>query len=143
MFLAPFNRVIKEEKMAEEVVVPGETTIDDEVVASIAGLAAMEVKGVANLGKSSIRRMMAEALGGAEGKARTGVAVEVGKREAIVDLQLDVTYGFNIPNIVTEVRKKVASRLLEIAGLVAKEINVRIVSIEFPEKTQEKAKKVE
>ena len=129
--------------MVEEVVVPGETTIDDEVVASIAGMAAMEVKGVANLGKSSIRRMMAGALGGAEGRARMGVGVEVGKKEAIVDLQLDVTYGFNIPNIVTEVRKKVASRLLEIAGLVAKEINVRIVSIEFPEKTQEKARKVD
>jgi uncharacterized alkaline shock family protein YloU len=80
--------------MAEEVVIPGETTIE----------------------------------------ARRGVDVEVGKKEAIVDLQLDITYGFNIPNIVAEVREKVASRLLEIAGLIAKEINVRIVSIEFPEK---------
>jgi len=134
MFVALFNRVAKEEKMAEEIVVPGETTIEDDVVASIAGIAAMEVEGVANLGKSSIRRMVAGVLGGAEGRARRGVDVEVGKKEAIVDLQLDVTYGFNIPNIVAEVRKKVASRLLEIAGLIAKEINVRIVSIEFPEK---------
>jgi len=58
----------------------------------------------------------------------------VGKKEAIIDLQLDITYGFNIPNIVAEVREKVASRLLEIAGLIAKEINVRVVSIEFAEK---------
>jgi uncharacterized alkaline shock family protein YloU len=129
--------------MAEEVVVPGETTIDDEVVASVAGLAAMEVEGVAHLGKSAVRRLMAEALGGAEGKARAGVEVEVGKREAIVDLMLGVKYGFNIPNLVAEVRKKVSSRVLEIAGLVAKEINVHVISIEFPEKTQEKVKKVE
>ena len=67
----------------------------------------------------------------------------MGKREAIVDLTLGVKYGFNIPNIIAEVRRKVASRLLEIAGLVAKEINVRVVSIEFPEKTQEKVQKVE
>jgi len=127
--------------MSEESVVPGESIIEDEVVASIAGTAAKEVEGVANLGKSSVRRLVAGAIAGAGGKARQGVSVEVGHKEAIVDLQLDVIYGFNIPNIVTEVRKKVASRLLEIAGLIAKEINVRIVSIEIPEKKP--AKKVE
>jgi uncharacterized alkaline shock family protein YloU len=129
-----YNRVAKEEQMAGEVVIPGETIIEDDVVASIAGIAAMEVEGVANLGKSSIRRMVAGVFGGAEGRARRGVDVEVGKKEAIIDLQLDITYGFNIPNIVAEVREKVASRLLEIAGLIAKEINVRVVSIEFAEK---------
>ena len=127
--------------MSEESVVPGESIIEDEVVASIAGIAAKEVEGVANLGKSSVRRLVAGAIAGAGGKARQGVSVEVGHKEAIVDLQLDVIYGFNIPNIVTEVRKKVASRLLEIAGLTAKEINVRIVSIEIPEKKP--ARKVE
>jgi uncharacterized alkaline shock family protein YloU len=127
--------------MSEESVVPGESIIEDEVVASIAGTAAIEVEGVANLGKSSVRRFVAGAVAGAGGKARQGVSVEVGHKEAIIDLQLDVIYGFNIPNIVTEVRKKVASRLLEIAGLTAKEINVRIVSIEIPEKKP--ARKVE
>ena len=127
--------------MSEESVVPGESIIEDEVVASIAGTAAIEVEGVANLGKSSVRRFVAGAVAGAGGKARQGVSVEVGHKEAIIDLQLDVIYGFNIPNIVTEVRRKVASRLLEIAGLTAKEINVRIVSIEIPEKKP--ARKVE
>jgi uncharacterized alkaline shock family protein YloU len=46
---------------------------------------------------------------------------------------LVIVYGFNIPKIVAEVRKKVASRLMEISGLVAKEINVVVASIEFPE----------
>ena len=120
--------------MDEEFVVAGEALIEDDVVASIAGMAAREVEGVANLGKSLVRRMVSGAVSGAGGKARHGVTVEVGKKEAIVDLQLDVIYGLNIPNIVTEVRKRVATRLMEIAGLTAKEINVRVVSIEFPEK---------
>jgi len=115
----------------------GETTIEDDVVASIAGLAAREVEGVASLGKSSVRRMVTEALAGAGDKARLGVEVEVGKKEAIVDLTLGVTYGYNIPNIITEVRRMVASRLLEITGLVAKEINVHVVGIEFPQKKEE------
>jgi len=123
--------------MAEESIA-GEIIIDDDVVASIVGLAAREVEGVAQLGKSSVQRAVSGALSGAEGKARHGVSVEVGKEEAVIDLQLDVIYGFNIPNIVTEVRKKVASRLLEIAGLHAKEINVHVVNIEFPEKAPQK-----
>ena len=116
----------------------GETIIGDEVVASIAGLAAKEVEGVASLGKSSVRRAITERLGSVEGKARAGVQVQVGKREAIVDLQLGVIYGFNIPNIVNEVRKKVYSRLMEITGLVAKEINVQVVGVEIPEKKPSK-----
>jgi len=115
-------------------VIAGETIIDDSVVASVAGLAASEIKGVAHLGKSAVQRMVAGVVTGTKGKARQGVSVEVGHKEAIVDLQLDVIYGFNIPTIVTEVRKKVAARLLEITGLIAKEINVRVVNIEFPEK---------
>ena len=120
--------------MEEEFTVPGESTIEDDVVASIAGIAAKEVEGVANLGKSQDLIIKQERVKHVGGKARHGVSVEVGHKEAIVDLQLDVIYGFNIPNIVTEVRKKVATRLKEITGLIAKEINVRVVSIEFPEK---------
>lgn len=120
--------------MAEEKgAVAGETTIDDAVLASIAGVAAKEVEGVASLGTSSIRRTLAERVGGAREQAR-GVAVEAGKREAILDLTLNVIYGFSIPKIVVEVRKKVADRLQELAGLVAKEINVNVVGIEFPER---------
>jgi uncharacterized alkaline shock family protein YloU len=132
----------RKEKMDKEVTA-GETTIDDSVVASIAGLAAGEIEGVAHLGKSLVRSRIAEVVTGAEGKARQGVSVTVGHKEATVDLQLDVIYGFNIPTIITKVRKMVATRLLEIAGLVAKEINVRIVGIEFPEKAPEKGKKIQ
>lgn len=119
----------------------GEVTIADEVVASIAGVAAKEVEGVASVGKGTVRRMLAERLGGAEGKAR-GVEVEVGTIEAIVDLSLNVVYGFNIPKIIAAVRGKVASRLFDLAGLDAKEINVHIVGIDFPEKAEKPEKRV-
>ena len=132
----------RKEKMDKEVIA-GETIIDDAVVASIVGLAAAEIEGVAHLGKSAVRRAVTDALSGTGGKARQGVSVEVGHKEAIIDLQLDVIYGYNIPTILTEVRKNVATRLKEITGLIAKEINVRVVSIEFPEKSKEKVSKVQ
>ncbi len=133
---------IKEQEMAarmedlaklEEIEVGGETDIQDEVIAAIAGVAAREVEGVASLGTSSIRAAIAERVGGREERAR-GVGVEAGRREAILDIDLRVLYGYSIPETVVEVRHNVAARLLTLCGLVAKEINVDVVGIEFPER---------
>ncbi len=124
---------MSEEKRHEHGFV-GETIIGDEVVASIAGMAAQEVEGVGSLGRSTVRRALSGAFSDAAERARSGVAVEVGKRECIVDLQLNVHYGYSIPNIINEVRKKVAARLLEFTGLIAKEINIRVVGIDVPQR---------
>ncbi|MFC1924015.1 Asp23/Gls24 family envelope stress response protein [Chloroflexota bacterium] len=114
--------------------VGGETNIDDEVIAQIAAVAAKEVEGVAeDMGEGSIRRSLSEMVGSSEKRAR-GVEVEAGKMEAIIDLTLKVIYGYSIPKIILEVRKNVATRLLEMVGLVAKEINVDVVGIEFPDR---------
>lgn len=125
---------LEELEKVGEVSVAGEANIADDVIASIAGIAAKEVEGVASLGASSIRRALAERFGAAEKRAR-GVEVEAGKKEAIVDLTVNVIYGYNIPTIIVGLRRNVATRLLELCGLVAKEINIKIVGIEFPEKT--------
>jgi uncharacterized alkaline shock family protein YloU len=115
-----------------EQTVEGTTSIADEVVANIAGVAAREVKGVSKLGASSIRRTIVERLGAGGAKPR-GVEVEVGKKEAIVDMNITVLYGHNIPDVADRVRKNVAERLQNLCGLVAKEVNLNIVAIDFPE----------
>lgn len=118
---------------SKETQVAGETTIDDGVLASIAGVAAREVEGVAGLGTSSVTTGLTERITGKDSRAR-GVMVESGKKEAILDLTIKVIYGFSIPNIVAEVRQRVADRLLQMTGLQAKEINIKVVDIEFPER---------
>jgi uncharacterized alkaline shock family protein YloU len=117
----------------EEIQVGGGTEINDEVIGSIAGVATREIEGVSSLGTSSIRRSLAERVGGAEQKAR-GVAVEAGRREAILDIDLRVVYGYSIPETVVKVRHNVARRVLELCGLVAKEININVIGIEFPDR---------
>jgi uncharacterized alkaline shock family protein YloU len=104
-------------------------------------MAAQEGPGFGNLGQSAVRRALTGWYADQAEKARTGVTVEVGKRECIVDLQFSVQYGRNIPTVIEEVRKKVASRLLEYTGLIAKEINIRVVGIEVKE--QKPAPRVE
>ena len=119
----------------QEIQVGGVTNIEDEVIGAIAGMAAREVDGVSSLGTSSIRRTISERVGGHERRAR-GVAVEAGKREAALDVDLNVVYGHSIPEVIVKVRQNVARRVLELCGLVAKEINVNVVGMEFPERMQ-------
>jgi uncharacterized alkaline shock family protein YloU len=124
---------LAELQQLREIEVGGATEINDEVIAAVAGVAAREIEGVSQLGSTSLRRTIAERVGSRESRAR-GVEVEAGRREAILDVDLQIVYGFSIPETVVEVRQNVARRVLEICGLVTKEININVVGIEFPER---------
>jgi uncharacterized alkaline shock family protein YloU len=124
-------RKLDEISKLEEIAVGGTTNIQAEVIAAIAGIAVQSVEGVASLGETSLGRNIRERAAGSERRAR-GVAVEVGRREVIVDLNLRVIYGYSIPTIVVKVREAVADRLVNLCGLLAKEINVKVTGIEFP-----------
>jgi len=124
-------RKMDEINKLEEISVGGTTNIQPEVIAAIAGIAAQSVEGVASLGETSLGRNIRERVGASERRSR-GVEVEVGRREVIVELSLRVIYGYSIPTIVVKVREAVADRLVNLCGLLAKEINVRVASIEFP-----------
>lgn len=126
---------LQEVDQMEELEVGGETSIEDNVIGAIAGVAAKEVDGVSTLGKQSLRRSIAEKVGGAEKRAR-GVGVEAGRREAILDLEMTVLYGYSIPEMVIKVRTVVAQRVLELLGLVTKEININVVGLDFPDRVQ-------
>ena len=110
--------------------IAGQTTISDQVIEAIAGTAALEIEGVTSLGSNSVRRLIAERLGGAQRRAR-GVGVVSGRREAIVDIEIKVAYGFSIPAIAQQVRESVSLRVLDICGLVTKEINITVTAVEF------------
>ncbi|MCE2405376.1 MAG: Asp23/Gls24 family envelope stress response protein [Dehalococcoidia bacterium] len=124
---------IEELRRLDEIPVGGMTNIQPEVIGAIAGVATQSVDGVASLGTTSLRRTLSERLGGAERRAR-GVEVEVGTREAILDISVRIAYGHSIPTVVAAVRRAVAANLLALCGLVAKEINVRVVGMEFPDR---------
>ena len=114
-----------------EIEIGGVTRIDDQVIAAVVAVAARNVDGVSSLGTASFRRSVAERVGGTNYSGR-GVAVEAGQREAILDVQLKLVYGFRIPEVVTNVRRNVARQVLDIFGMVAKEININVVGIDYP-----------
>ncbi len=112
--------------------VGGETSIDDDVISSVAVIAAGEVQGVASLGTSSIRRTWVE-IPSDIGKVGTAQGSE--KEEVVVNLTLNAIYGYRIPDIVSQIRMRVADRLQDLIGISAREINIEVADIEFPERT--------
>lgn len=112
----------------------GQTKISDGVVAKIAGLAAREVEGVHSLLNRGLQQTV---VGLARAVARqqnrdAGVLVEVGEKEAAVDVFLCAEYGVNIPAVAAAVRNNIVNRVETMTGLIVKEVNVEILDLYFP-----------
>jgi uncharacterized alkaline shock family protein YloU len=111
----------------------GQTTIADSVVTKVAGLAAGEVPGVYELGAGAARAVGAVTQKVGLGDSRSqGVSVEVGEREAAVDLTLVIEYGESIPQVAEDVRQQVVKRVEGITGLKVVEVNISVNDLYFP-----------
>ncbi|MET9447393.1 Asp23/Gls24 family envelope stress response protein [Streptomyces cinerochromogenes] len=118
----------------------GKTTIADGVVAKIAGMAAREVPGVYSLGAGMARALGAvreRVPGGAGGAVTRGVKVEVGERQAAVDLDVVVEYGVSIVDVAGGVRTSVISALERMTGLEVVEVNIAVDDVHLPEEEEQ------
>src|SRR4051812_19891080 len=104
----------------------GRTGIADSVVAKIAGIAAREISGVHDMGTGASRAFGAlkEKLpvGGNAPNPTQGVKVEVGERQAAIDLDLIVEFGVAIPDLAQSVRNNVVERVQRMTGLDVTEV---------------------
>ncbi len=118
----------------------GTTTIQKPVVNAIVGIAAQEVEGVTMShggtrlpGDSSptVGEFVDNVTGGAN---RTrGLSVEVGERQAAVDLTVNVAYGSSIPQLTEAVRRRVIERVESLTGLEVSEVNIKVNDVSLPE----------
>jgi uncharacterized alkaline shock family protein YloU len=114
----------------------GSTTIADAVVTKIASIAAREVRGVYDLGGGTARAIggMTRSVGiGGIGvdERMQGVGVEVGEREAAVDLTVVVEYGESIPRIANALRENITRRIEGMTGLKVTEVNIAVNDLYF------------
>ncbi len=106
----------------------GSVKISEEVVAIIAGIAATDVPGVAGM-SGGIAGGIAEILG--RKNLSKGVKVEVGEKEAAIDLYIIVEYGARIPEVAWDIQDKVKSTVQEMTGLNVVEVNIHIQGVNF------------
>ena len=107
----------------------GTTTIASSVVAKIAALATQEIPGVQAMGKGMARTLGAlrqRVPGGATGATSQGVSVEVGERQAAVDIDIVAYYGQSIVETATAIRENVIDRIESMTGLEVVEVNVSV-----------------
>jgi uncharacterized alkaline shock family protein YloU len=108
----------------------GVIRISDDVVATIAGLAALETPGISAM-SGGISEGLAKRLSGRN--VQKGVSVEVGQLEAAVDLRVIVHYGSQIQNVCRELQYNVREAIENMTGLRVIEVNVKVEGVHFKE----------
>lgn len=106
----------------------GDVQIADEVVAIIAGLAATEVEGVASMA-GNVTNELVSRLG--MKNLSKGVKIQVMGDAVIVDLALNMEYGYSIPKTSGEVQDRVKQAIENMTGLHVEEVNIRIAGVKL------------
>lgn len=106
----------------------GSIRIADDVVKVIAGMSAIGIKGVAGM-SGGIAGGIAELLG--KKNLAKGIKVEVGEKEAAIDIYVIIDYGIRIPDVAAEIQTKVKKSVEQMTGLEVVEVNVNVQGIVF------------
>lgn len=112
----------------------GNIKIAVDVVATIAGIAASSVEGVASM-YSSIAGGLAEMLGAKKSPGK-GVKVEMKENNVVVDIFIVVDYGVKIPELAWEIQENVKNSLETMTGLEVEKVNIHIEGVSFEKEKQ-------
>ena len=108
----------------------GEVQIADEVVAIIAGLAATEVEGVASMAGNITNELVGKL--GMKNLSK-GVKVDVLENVVCVNLNLNLEYGYSLPETCKKVQEKVKTAIENMTGLEVSDVNISIAGVALEE----------
>lgn len=104
----------------------GQVQIADEVIAAIAGTAALEIDGVAGMA-GNITGDIAEILG--RKNLSKGVKVEVAEGSVAISVNLLVKFGYKIQDVSRGVQARVKTAVETMTGLSASEVTVVVSGV--------------
>ena len=113
----------------------GQISVAEGVVQKIAGKACREVAGVHAMGNTGSRAFGAvrERIPGSTGpNVAQGVGVEVGDKEAAIDLDIVVDYGVSIAELGRSIQRNVKQAVEKMTGLHVVEINIAVDDVYLP-----------
>ncbi|GAA2016419.1 Asp23/Gls24 family envelope stress response protein [Microbacterium ulmi] len=110
----------------------GKTTIEDGVVAKIAGIAARDVSGVYALGGGAARAIGAirDALNTTD--LSQGISVEVGEKQVAVDVTIVAEYPVALQKVADDVRTAIVRAMEDLVGMEVAEVNVTVNDVHVP-----------
>lgn len=116
----------------------GNVKISDEVIATIAQIAANEVDGIIGTGSSfagEIKQILSK-----KAPVGKGVKVVTENGEVTVDINVVVEYGAKIPAVSWELQENVKKNVESMTGLSVRKVNIHVVGIEVKEEETEEIK---
>jgi uncharacterized alkaline shock family protein YloU len=114
--------------------VKGRIDIEDEVVEKVAGLAATEVEGVADLGGDVARTVesVRERVGIGHRRGDQGVKAHIDGREVSIEVTIVIEYGHVVMEVARNVQTNVAIQANRMLGLRVVEVNVIVDDVRMP-----------
>lgn len=116
------EEIIEEVKEIEE----NGIKIADDVIATIAGKAALEVTGVYSM-SGGFAGGISEVFG--KKSYTKGIKVDNNEKGLKIDVNIIVQYGARIPDVAYEIQNKVKSAIENMTGLKIEEVNVHIQGV--------------
>ena len=107
----------------------GNIKISVDVVATIAGIAASQTKGVAGM-YSSFAGGIAEMLGAKKNPSK-GVKVDMSEDSVKIDLYIVVEYGVRVPELAWEIQEGVKNSVETMTGLTTSKIAVHVQGVKM------------
>ncbi len=106
----------------------GDVVIADEVIGVIAGLAAIEIDGVASMAGNATKELISKL-----GKKLLSKGVKVDVLEGVVSIAIaiNIKYGHNVMKVSKKVQEKVKATVESMTGLTVADVNVRIAGVEM------------
>ena len=114
----------------------GKLGISDDILATIAGMAAVECQGVAGMANRRLQDELADILG----KENPGRGVEVihKQEQLILRLFVIIHYGSRIREVARQITEKVSQSIQELAGVHVDRVEIQVDGVRFPDDLRSK-----
>ncbi|MDY0088148.1 MAG: Asp23/Gls24 family envelope stress response protein [Coriobacteriia bacterium] len=107
--------------------VPGDIEIHDDVLAEVAGFAALECYGIVGMASPTLRDGVAQLL--SREKLRKGVVVHGHGDSVKIDLYVVIEHGANLTQVSHNLADRVRYDLQTIAGVLVDDIDVHVQGV--------------
>lgn len=113
----------------------GDTSVAENVVAKIAGMATREVAGVYAMGNAARRAVnaLAQRIPGSQTNVTGGVSVEKGETQTAIEIAIVLEYGESVVQVSEQIRENVIQAVEYGTGLEVVAVNINVTDVHLPD----------